>query len=149
MKQLSIILLLAWLMPAGRLAADTPSETVLGNTFIAPEGWTVTVRGAATILGAPEGDSWIALVDTPAKDSAAALAAAWAVYKPEAKWPLKVVTDQPDKDGWTKQRNYDYQTSPNERRDVGASARYAGGNWTVAIYDMAQAGRETRRAGGS
>jgi CubicO group peptidase (beta-lactamase class C family) len=146
MKQLIIILLLACLMPVEHLSADTPSETVLGNTFIAPEGWTVTVRGVATILGAPEGDSWIALVDTPAKDSEAALAAAWAVYKPEARWPLKVVTDQPDKDGWTKQRNYDYQTSPNERRDVGASARYAGGNWSVVIYDMAQAVGEKRGA---
>src|SRR5579859_6568339 len=52
-----------------RLATDTPEQTVLGNTFIGPAGWTLTVRGAATILEAPEGDSWIALVDTPAKDA--------------------------------------------------------------------------------
>ena len=94
-------------------------------------GWSVIVRGQATILEAPERDSWIALVDTPAKDADAALAAAWAAYKSDAKWPLKLATDHPDKDGWSRQRNYDYQTSPNERRDVAADARYANGNWTA------------------
>ena len=74
-----------------RLTADTSKETVLGNPFIAPAGWTVTVRGQATILTAPEADSWIALVDVPekdAKDAEAALKAAWVAYKPDAKWPL-------------------------------------------------------------
>ena len=40
-----------------RMAADTPKTTVLGNTFIAPDGWSVSVKGPATILAAPEGDS--------------------------------------------------------------------------------------------
>ena len=31
------------------LAADTPSTTVAGHTFIAPAGWTVSVKGKATI----------------------------------------------------------------------------------------------------
>jgi len=66
---------------AAALAADTPSTTVAGNTFIAPAGWTVSVKGPATIVAAPEGDSWIALVDVTAKDADAALAAAWAAYK--------------------------------------------------------------------
>ena len=35
--------------------ADTPKTTVMGNTFIAPKDWTVTVKGPATILEAPEG----------------------------------------------------------------------------------------------
>src|SRR5262245_9825861 len=91
------------------LAADTPLTTISGNTFIGPAGWTVSVRGKATILEAPERDSWIALVDVAAKDADAAVAAAWAAYKPDAKWPLKVVHDRPDRDGWTKQRFYDYQ----------------------------------------
>ena len=37
------------------LAADTPSTTVAGHTFIAPAGWTVSVKGKATIVEAPEG----------------------------------------------------------------------------------------------
>ena len=76
-----------------RIAADTPKTTVAGNTFVAPAGWSLVVRGPATILEAPEGGSFIALVDVPAKDATtadAAVAAAWAAYKPDAKWPLKV-----------------------------------------------------------
>jgi hypothetical protein len=39
------------------VTADTPKATVLGNTFIAPIGWSIRVKGPATILEAPEGDS--------------------------------------------------------------------------------------------
>src|ERR1044071_1353036 len=106
------------------LSADTPKTTALGNTFIAPAGWSVAVRGPATIIEAPEGDSRIVLVDVRAKDADAAVAAAWAAYQPP-KWPLKVATDVPDKDGWSKQRSYSYQTSPNERRDVGVGVSFA------------------------
>ncbi len=60
---------------AERPAADTPKTTSLGNTFIAPSGWTMSVRGSATILETPEGNSWLALVDVAAKDADAALAA--------------------------------------------------------------------------
>ncbi len=130
---------------AERLAADTPKTTVLGNTFIAPAGWNISVRGPATILEAPEGDSRIVLVDIRAQDGEAALVAGWAAYK-GIKWPMKVANDAPDKDGWSKQRNFTYQTSPNERRDVAAGLQFAGGVWTVWIYDMAQAVGEKRGA---
>ena len=128
-----------------KLSADTPTTTTLGNTFIAPAGWSVAVRGPATIVEAPEGDSRIVIVDVRAKDADAALAAGWAAYQPP-KWPLKVTNDVPDKDGWSKQRNYTYQTSPNERRDVGAGVSFANDVWTVVIYDMAQAVGEKRGA---
>jgi CubicO group peptidase (beta-lactamase class C family) len=132
-----------------RIAADTAKTTVAGNTFVAPAGWSLVVRGPATILEAPEGGSFIVLVDLAAKDAAnadAALAAAWAAYKPDAKWPLKVTTPVADKDGWTHRTAYSYQTSPNEKRDVGADVRRANDTWTVAIYDVAQAVGEKRGA---
>ena len=122
-----------------RVAADTPKTTVMGNTFIAPKDWTVTVKGPATILEAPEGGSWIALVDVAAKDDDEALAAAWKAYRPEAKWPVMVSNDLPDRDGWSKRRAYDYLTSPNEKRSVAAQVQYAGTGWTVVIEDMADA----------
>src|SRR5215831_2326214 len=50
-----------------RLSGDTPKTTVLGNAFIAPKDWSIRVEGPATILEAPEGNSWIALVDVQAK----------------------------------------------------------------------------------
>jgi CubicO group peptidase (beta-lactamase class C family) len=128
------------------LSADTPQTTVAGNTFIAPAGWTVDVKGPATIVAAPEGDSRIALVDVDAKDADGAVAAAWAAYKPDHEWPLKVTHDVPDRDGWSKQKGYDYRTSPNEKRSVQALARFAQGHWTVAILDLSDAVGEKRLA---
>lgn len=126
------------------LTADTPRTTVEGNHFIAPAGWKIEVRGPATILEAPEAGSRIALVDVHAADADKAVAAAWAAYRPDAKWPLKVTNDYPDKDGWSSIKDYSYQTSPNEKRNVGASARRAGETWTVILYDMDQAVGEKR-----
>jgi CubicO group peptidase (beta-lactamase class C family) len=122
-----------------RVAADTPKTTVMGNTFIAPKDWTVMVKGPATILEAPEGGSWVALVDVAAKDDGDALAEAWKAYRPEAKWPVLVSNDLPDRDGWSKRRAYDYLTSPNEKRTVAAAVQYAGTTWTVVIEDLADA----------
>ena len=119
------------------LTGDTPSTTVAGNTFIAPAGWTRTVRGPATMLTPPEPGSAIALVDLRAPSADSAVAAAWRAYKPDAAWPLKVVNPKPDRDGWTDRANYSYQTSPNEKRDVGVDVQRANGTWTVGIYDMA------------
>src|SRR5580698_9300999 len=122
-----------------KLSADTPKTTVLGNAFIAPKDWSVRVKGPATILEAPEGDSWIALIDVGAKTQDEALAAAWQAYKPDARWPLKVANDLPDRDGWSRRREYGYQTSPNEKRGVDAVAYYSGSSWTVVIEDVADA----------
>ncbi len=129
---------------AERLAADTPKTTVLGNTFIAPKDWSVGVKGPATILEAPEADSWIALVDVQAKGADEALAAAWQAYKPEAKWPVKVTNDLPDKDGWSRRRVYEYLTSPNEKRTVVGLVLYSGSSWTVLLEDLADAVAEKR-----
>ena len=121
----------------------------MGATFIAPAGWSVVVRGPATILEAPEHDSHIALVDIEkAADADAAVAAAWAAYRPDAKWPLKVATAVADEDGWQNQRSYTYETSPNERRDVWAQASQHDGVWTVAHRrHVAAHGGKAPRAG--
>jgi CubicO group peptidase (beta-lactamase class C family) len=127
-----------------RLAADTLEATVLGNPFVAPKDWSIRVKGPATILEAPEGGSWIALVDLQAKTADEALKAAWQAYRPEATWPVKVTNDLPDRDGWSRRRSYDYLTSPNEKRGVGAVVYYSGSSWTVIINDMADAVAEKR-----
>src|ERR1700691_3739713 len=156
MKKLLVcsLLVLASALPLGqagaqapeKLSADTPKTTVLGNAFIAPKDWSIRVKGPATILEAPEGDSWVAFVDVEAKTQDEALAAAWQAYKPDAKWPLKVSNDLPDRDGWSRRREYDYQTSPNEKRGVGAVVYYSGSGWTVVIEDVADAAAEKRGA---
>jgi CubicO group peptidase (beta-lactamase class C family) len=132
-----------------KLAEDTPKTTVGGNTFVAPAGWTFEVRGSATTLTPPDDPtSHFVLVDVAAKDADAAVAAAWAAYKPDHKWRLLQTTPGADHDGWTDIRNYGYETSPNEKRDVFVGARRGGGGggWTVFIYDMLTATGEKRGA---
>jgi CubicO group peptidase (beta-lactamase class C family) len=131
---------------SGHLSADTPETTVLGNAFVAPKDWSIQVKGPATILAAPEGDSWIALVDVQGASDDEALAAAWRAYKPDAKWPVKVTHDLPDRDGWTRRRTYEYLVSPNEKRGVNATVLYSGSSWTVVIEDMSDAVAEKRGA---
>ena len=128
------------------LAADTPSTTVAGHTFIAPAGWTVSVKGKATIVEAPEGDSRIVFVDVAAMEPDAAIQEAWAAYRPDATWPLKAKTESSDKDGWTNQKTYSYQTSPNERRGVAAGTKRHGDLQLVWIFDMADPVAEKRGA---
>ncbi len=128
------------------LDVDTSAVTAAGNTFVAPAGWTLDVRGTATVLEAPEGGSVVVLVDLHAEDADAAVAAAWKAFKPVATWPLKVVTPAAPRDGWTNRRTYSYQTSPNEQREVLADVRRANGVWTVALYDVANDVGEKRGA---
>jgi CubicO group peptidase (beta-lactamase class C family) len=128
------------------LAADSPRTTVAGNAFLAPAGWKVSVRNEATIIEAPEEGSRIALVDLRAKDADSAVAAAWAAYGVEPKWPLINTGELAAKDGWTSRRTYNYQISPNEKRAIQALAMKANDVWTVAIVDMDQAVSDKRGA---
>jgi CubicO group peptidase (beta-lactamase class C family) len=147
MRTLAILSILPTLLAQAapqRLSADTPTATIVGNPFIAPKDWTLHVKGPATILEAPEGASFIALVDLSAKDRDAALAAAWKAYRPNAKWPVKVTHDLPDKDGWTQRCAYEYLTSPNEKRSVAALVENSGSSWTVVITDQADEVAEKR-----
>ena len=129
---------------AERLARDTPRTTTAGNRFIAPAGWSIAVRGPATILEPPEGNSAIAIVDLEAASAESAVAAAWKHYQPDAKPALRVVRPWADENGWTDRATYAYHTSPNEKRDVIAIVQRAGGTWTVFISDMSQALAEKR-----
>ncbi|MBZ0113217.1 MAG: beta-lactamase family protein [Thermoanaerobaculia bacterium] len=131
--------------PNDPLAADTPTTTVNGNPFTAPAGWRLSVLGPATFVEAPEGGSRIVLVDIDADDADSAVAKAWAAYQ-ELTWPLKIASDETDANGWSRQRSYEYLTSPNEKRSVLAGTRFADGVWTVWIYDMANEVGEKRGA---
>lgn len=127
-----------------KLTADTPATTVTGNSFIAPAGWTMVVDGDITLLEAPEGDSWVALVDVKAKDADDAVTKAWAAASPGMKWKQLVRNESPDKDGWQHITGYGYEVPPNLKRGVGASAMFANGTWTVVLIDVAQATAEKR-----
>lgn len=126
-----------------RLTADTP-RTTEGAAFIAPAGWSITVRGPETLLEAPEAGSRIALIDVHAQTADAAVAVAWAAYAPPKYWALKRATPQEDRDGWVDQKQYVYETSPAEHRTVVANAARHGNLWTVVVFDMDQAVAEKR-----
>jgi CubicO group peptidase (beta-lactamase class C family) len=125
-------------------AGDTPWADTDGNTFIVPDGWKVATAETMTVVTAPEGDSHIAFVDLSAPTSEAALAAGWKAYKPDAKWPMIAQTDAPDRDGWSKGKNYQYQTSPNEKRGVQAATLFANGRWLVLVIEFSNATGEKR-----
>ncbi len=122
-----------------KVTEDTPKTTVAGNPFTAPKDWSISVKGLATILETPEGDSWLAIVDVRAKSPDAARDLAWSAYKPDHKWAIEAATTGPDKDGWTQITQYSYLVSPNEKRAIAAAAMFANDTWTVVILDFALA----------
>ena len=129
-----------------RLTSDTPRVTAAGATFTVPAGWAIVTGKNLVALEPPESDTHVAIVDTDAADARAAVAAAWAAYKPEAKRPLKLVTPRPARNGWEERQVFDYETSPNERAVVQAIASRAGSAWTVVILDGSEPTFEKRNS---
>ena len=129
-----------------RVAADTPRVTPGGATFTVPSGWSVATEKNLVILEPPEPDTHIVIVDSDAPDANAAVAAAWAAFRPESKRPLKLVTPRPAREGWDERLAFDYETSPNERAVVQALALRAGKAWTVIIIDGTDPTVEKRSA---
>jgi hypothetical protein len=119
---------------AETLSKDSPRQTPAGTRFVAPAGWTILIRPPAVILEPPEAGSHIVLVDVKGTDASAMVAAAWATYRPDAKWPLKIANDAPPHDGWEQIRGYVYETSANEERGVRALALRRGSDWTVVSH---------------
>ena len=133
----ALLLVLPPIANAGEpLAADTPMTTSRGNAFTAPEGWTVTTEEHSILIEAPEGGSFVVLVEVEADDADDALSKGWAAYKEHDRAVLST-NEPPDSDGWSQQKGHNYETSPNEKRWVSAGAMFANDAWTVWIYDMA------------
>ena len=90
---------------------------------------------SSATLEPPEPDTHIAIFDVHAPDAAAAVASAWASFRPGMKRPLKLSVPVPDRNGWTGGKQFDYETSPNERAVVVAVALHSGDTWTVVLAD--------------
>ena len=69
---------------------------------------------------------------------------AWRMSQPSATWPPELVTPQAPRDGWQERLNFEYETSPAERRSVRAAARRQGTRWTVGIISASDATGEKR-----
>lgn len=127
--------------PAALAAApsDTPLTLPNGARFVAPKGWTIRKEAAAIILGAPEGNSHIAIADAGAFDSAdAAVAAAWAIYRPGFSGDAKAAR-RPAREGWDETHSVRYQGPAGEARELFALALRKDGRWTVLINDLTEA----------
>jgi CubicO group peptidase (beta-lactamase class C family) len=121
------------------LSQDSPRQTPAGTRFVAPAGWSIQSHLTAVILDPPEAGSHIVLVDVKATDADSAVAAAWRAYRADAKWPVKIANDVAPHDGWEQIRLYVYETSANEERGISALALRYGSDWTIVIYDVANA----------
>ncbi|HWE30475.1 MAG TPA: serine hydrolase domain-containing protein, partial [Polyangia bacterium] len=122
------------------IATDSPRTTAAGHTFTVPAGWTLYRNGAARVLEGPEKDVKVALVDVArAADAADAVKQAWPALDPKFSRPLHIVQDVPGRFGWETPKVFEYETSPNEKRDVMAVARKKGDAWCVTLVDGSNA----------
>jgi CubicO group peptidase (beta-lactamase class C family) len=131
---------------AERVASDTQRLTPGGAQFTVPAGWSISTAKNMVLLTPPEADTQLAIVDAQGPDAKAAVAAAWAAYKPDSKRPVRLVTSRPAREGWDERQVFDYETSPNERAVVVAIAERAGTSWTVMILDGSDPTVEKRSA---
>ena len=125
------------------LAADTPISLSDGSRFLAPKGWTKSVRGESVVIGAPEGDSHVALFYSETEDADAAVAAAWASYRPGFISNVKG-EDRPAREGWETTRRYRYELAGSDLHNTLALALKKGKGWTILIYDVSAAVAERR-----
>jgi CubicO group peptidase (beta-lactamase class C family) len=129
------------------LSADTPESTPAGATFTAPVAWSITLDGPRALLTGPEPDLHVAIVDSTAPTADDAVASAWRALHPGFKRPLKLSQPRPGRHGWDEMRDYEYDTSPNEKLVVNATALRKGASWTVVLLESGQASFEKRLAG--
>ncbi len=128
------------------VTADTLRTTTTGATFTVPAGWSVASNASSLVLQPPEPDTHIVIFDAHAGDAAAAVASAWASYKPDMKRPIRTTTTIPDRNGWTNGKQFVYETSPNERAVVVAVALHAADTWTVVLANGSEPTFEKRGA---
>ncbi|WP_439633542.1 serine hydrolase domain-containing protein [Glycocaulis sp.] len=127
--------------------ANTPGTTGGGVGYTAPDGWDVRPGEGLTVLAAPADELLVALVDVGSADSASdAVLAAWALFDPDADYPVRLVTAASPREGWEERASVSYDIPPNERLAVQALALRREASWTVMIVRGSQAAQERRSA---
>ncbi len=134
----------AWAQTAGSAAAaesaaGPPGKTPSGHGFIVPQDWTQVRRGHAVVLQAPEGGSWIALVEVDAGDATDAVAQAWMRYAGRPPPELLMAAPLANRNGWVDGRNHVYRSPAGEPRQLSARVMRNGKHWVVRIDDLAMA----------
>jgi CubicO group peptidase (beta-lactamase class C family) len=126
------------------LGKDTQESLPGGTAFNAPGGWSIAMDGARALLTGPEPDLHVTIVESTIANADEAVQAAWTALHPDFKRPVKVVQPRPGRHGWEEQKNYDYETSPNERMIVFARALRHKAAWTMALIESGEAAFERR-----
>jgi CubicO group peptidase (beta-lactamase class C family) len=99
------------------------------------------------VLSPPEPDTHVAIVDVHSAASAAdAAAKAWALYRPTAQPPVKLITPRAARQGWDERQIVEYETSPNEKLTIWTTVFRSKKTWTVTIVDASNATAEKRDA---
>ncbi len=142
----AVLLSAAVPLTAAPVTDDTPAATASGTAFVIPKAWSSVVTGAMVVMTPPEVDTHVAIIEVAAKDATAASVAAWQIYRPGAKRPLKLVVQRSPRNGWDERATMDYETSPNEKALVLAAALRHGATWTVVIIDASESTAEKRGA---
>ncbi len=119
------------------VATDTPATTASGHRYRLPAGWTQVQRGQAVVLQAPEGGSWIALVETDAGNAAEALSQAWLSYAGRPPPEQQLAVPLANRNGWVDGLDQWYRAPPGEPRRLAARAMRHGSRWVVRIDDLA------------
>jgi CubicO group peptidase (beta-lactamase class C family) len=151
-RLIALSLLLASASATAQVAAtaDTPGKTEAGVAYTQPKNFTVTREAGATIFASPEGDLKMVLIQVDsAADAKDAAAKAWARHQPGFNRSILVATPAAPKEGWEERVGIAYETSPNEKRVVRASALRKGQSWTVVLLDSAEATLNKRGAAAS
>lgn len=112
---------------------------------MAPKGWSYRNVEGGIVLTAPEQGSDIAIVSRSEVDPGAAVAAAWAAYRPGLVRSGEGQERAP-REGWDKTIRFQYGSPEGEPRTVLALALAKGPDWTVLLYDVSDAVAERRDA---
>ena len=142
-------LLFACLLACG--FAAHAENTASGHSYTPPEAFAVSANGPLLRLTALEGDASIVVVDlATATDADNAVSQAWKLALPDFKRTLRIATPRPSRNGWVDQKVFDYETSPNEKLVVRATARRSstgdGKSWVVVLLQASEATLEKRAA---
>lgn len=129
------------------VAEDHPGRTATGTSFTVPKAWSSRADPRYIEIAAPEGDAKLAIVDVgEMPDARTAVDTAWKIYTSAAGQPIKLLTARSPRNGWNEQQIADYETPPNERRTIYASALRHGKNWTVVLANGSDQTIEKRQA---
>lgn len=131
--------------PSASAAANRLNRTASGATFTAPADWNERRAAKLIELTAPEKDFAIAVVDVGrAANAEAAAEVGWTFWRPGQTRVPKLVSMRAPRDGWSERHSIDYETSPNEKRELHATALLRGDAWTVLLIDGSNGTGEKR-----